>query len=397
MKIWIAVNEKHNDESLSSLQSEMFACILQSHSDGESGEKLRNSSQVRSIRILIFPDFFFQLCGVVVLMTGFYLFTDKKRMLLSSLVVVNPDEANPLRDLKFPLFLYVAFILTVLGMLIVSISFVGYWTALLNNCCLLSTYFVMVLFLLLIKFALCIVITIWPQSLGLNLNVTEMVKILQGSYGVPGLEQYTVALDFAQTFLDCCAINDSINYDTSLWRLQKFGKKELTVPLTCCTLMNKFEENSCENHVNVTVAAFLKFQSFTDLDPIAINETMCQSLEMQDFQKSRHVVVSFVVLVLHIFMIFRLSGLYWEDRVLVSGALHHPPLLGFSPRSGRILHPSVHRFELHENQAGKDWRQNSNENVQPRGPHKQQNQLIPKKHGQREHLPGGLHLGDARD
>lgn len=123
-----------------------------------------------------------------------------------------------------------------------------------------------------LKFSLCIVITLWPQSLGLNFNATEMVKILQGSYGVPGFEAYTVAMDFAQTYMDCCAINDSINYDTSLWRLQKFGKNELTVPLTCCDLMNKFEVNSY-------------------LDPIAVNETLCQSLVPMDFQKGRHVEV----------------------------------------------------------------------------------------------------------
>lgn len=96
-----------------------------------------------------------------------------------------------------------------------------------------------------------------------------MVKVLQGSYGVPGFEQYTVAMDFAQTYFDCCAINDSINYDTSLWRLQKFGKKELTVPITCCTLVNKFEKNSY-------------------LDPVARNETLCQSIEPHEFQRGRH-------------------------------------------------------------------------------------------------------------
>lgn len=210
----------------------------------------------------------------MVLATGLFLFTDKKRLLLSSLLLVTPDEANPLRDLKYPLFLYVACALTILGMFIVIVTFIGYWTAMLNNCCLLTFYFVLILMLLLFKFAVCIVIAIWPQCLGLNTNATEMVKVLQGSYGVPGMEQYTVAMDFAQTFLDCCAINDSINYDTSLWRLQKFGKKELTVPVTCCALMNKFEENSY-------------------LDPIAVNETLCQSLEPRDFQKGRHLEVSF--------------------------------------------------------------------------------------------------------
>lgn len=139
------------------------------------------------------------MCGIVVLLTGFYLFTDSKRILLSSLLIVTHDDANPLRDLKHPLFLYIACSLTIFGMIIVSISFIGYWTALLDNCCLLASYFVMVLMLLVVKFGVCIVVTIWPQCLGLNLNATEMVKILQGSYGVPGSEQYTVAMDFAQT------------------------------------------------------------------------------------------------------------------------------------------------------------------------------------------------------
>lgn len=131
------------------------------------------------------------------MLSGFYLFTDNKRVLLSSLLIVTPDESNPFGDLKHPLFIYVACVLTVFGMLIVSISFVGYWTALLNNCCLLASYFIMVLLLLVLKFSVCIIITIWPQSLGLNFNGTEMVRALQGSYGVPGFEQYSIALDFA--------------------------------------------------------------------------------------------------------------------------------------------------------------------------------------------------------
>lgn len=131
------------------------------------------------------------------MLSGFYLFTDNKRVLLSSLLIVTPNENNPFNDLKHPLFIYVACILTIFGMIIVSISFIGYWTALLTNCCLLALYFIMVLLLLVVKFSVCVIITIWPQSLGLNFNGTEMVKTLQGSYGVPGFEQYSLALDFA--------------------------------------------------------------------------------------------------------------------------------------------------------------------------------------------------------
>lgn len=201
-------------------------------------------------------------------MTGFYLFADKKRLLLSSLLNLATDDAN-LKDLEHPVLVYVASILVILGMMIITISFIGFWTTFFNNCCLLSFYFIMIMFLVLLKFFFCIVITVWPQFLGMKLNATEMVKILQGKYGVPGFEKYTVAMDFAQTLLNCCAINDSINYDTSLWRLQKFGKKELTVPLTCCVLVNKSEENSY-------------------LDPHPFNESLCQSVEPNEFQKYRH-------------------------------------------------------------------------------------------------------------
>lgn len=149
-------------------------------------------SQVKRLNFLIF-----KFCGIVVLMTGFYLFTDNKRLLLSSLLIVSPDETNPLKNLKHPLFLYVAFSLTILGMIIISISFIGCCISLLNvnnHCCLLAMYFVMILLLLLVKFAVCIVITIWPKFLGLKLNATESVKVLQGKYGVPGFEKYTVGM-----------------------------------------------------------------------------------------------------------------------------------------------------------------------------------------------------------
>lgn len=43
--------------------------------------------------------------------------------------------------------------------------------------------------LLLIEFGICLLITLWPQCMGLDLDETEMVRALQGSYGVPGKEQ----------------------------------------------------------------------------------------------------------------------------------------------------------------------------------------------------------------
>lgn len=50
-------------------------------------------------------------------------------------------------------------------------------------------YFVVVLLLLLIEFSVCVIITFWPQCLGLNLDEPLLVKALQANYGVPGKEQ----------------------------------------------------------------------------------------------------------------------------------------------------------------------------------------------------------------
>ncbi len=209
------------------------------------------------------------------LAAGFYLFTDKKRLLLSKLLIIAPTENNetPFNNLPQPFFYYIAFVLTVAGFVIISISMMGCWSSYVNTYCVLTVHFLLILLLLVIEFGICVVVTIWPNCLGLNLNVTRMVKLLQGNYGVPGNEQFTVAMDLAQTVLECCGVNTSVNYDTSLWKLQKFGKKELIVPLSCCKLMNKYDYDSY-------------------LDPRPINETQCQSLEVEEFEKSRHLDVS---------------------------------------------------------------------------------------------------------
>lgn len=116
----------------------------------------------------------------------------------------------------------------------------------------------------------------WPQCLGLTLNVTAMVKTLQGYYGIPGEEQFTAAMDLAQVKFECCGINTSINYDTSLWKLQGLGKKELTVPLTCCHLENKEDK-------------------WAYLDPKPINTTLCQALQLHDYEKHRYIDVSKII------------------------------------------------------------------------------------------------------
>lgn len=242
------------------------------------------------------------------MLSGFYLFTDNKRVLLSSLLIVTPDDTNPFGDLKHPLFIYVACVLTAFGMLIVSISFVGYWTALLNNCCLLASYFIMVLFLLVVKFSVCIIITIWPQSLGLNFNGTEMVRTLQGSYGVPGYEQYSIALDFAViTFSSNIRSSDSFvkQFTANIFGLLCNQRQHQLRYVTMATakVWQKRANGALDllclgEHPNGFFGSLImlifqlnKFEKNSYLDPSPINLTQCQSLIPQDFSRSRHIEV----------------------------------------------------------------------------------------------------------
>lgn len=103
----------------------------------------------------------------------------------------------------------------------------------------------------------------WPQCLGLTLNITEMVKTVQELYGISGGEQFTAAMDLAQVQFECCGVNGSVDYEASVWKQDGLGKKELTVPLTCCHLQNTDDK-------------------YAYLDPLPMNNTFCQALSEHD-------------------------------------------------------------------------------------------------------------------
>lgn len=81
--------------------------------------------------------------------------------------------------------------------------------------------------------------------------------------------QLTAAIDLAQTYFKCCAINSNLNYDMSLWRLQNLGNIDWAVPQTCCMLTNADAERSY-------------------LDPKPQNLTLCQSLLKHEYNRARH-------------------------------------------------------------------------------------------------------------
>lgn len=77
----------------------------------------------------------FQVCGVMLLAAGFYLFTDPPRILMSRLLCAGSEHMS---DLPQPLFYYVALGLAGAGAIALLASMIGWWVVCLNTYCMLS-------------------------------------------------------------------------------------------------------------------------------------------------------------------------------------------------------------------------------------------------------------------
>ncbi|KAI8041841.1 CD82 antigen [Drosophila gunungcola] len=211
-------------------------------------------------------NFLFLICGLLMIVSGLYLFSDNKRILLSRLLAASSDR---LSSLPQPLLFYISLGVAIAGFVAILAAVVGFWASCLHTYCFLSVYFLSVVVLLLTESVLCLAITLWPHCLGISLDENQMVRSLQSNYGVPGQEQFTNAMDLAQARFGCCGMRSSLDYDTSLWRLQSYGQRIWPVPLSCCVLANAG-------------------QSMAYLDPKPANESICQSIERESYERERH-------------------------------------------------------------------------------------------------------------
>lgn len=59
----------------------------------------------------------------------------------------------------------------------------------------------MLVILLLVETSFGVVAALCPQMVGVSMDRDQMVTTLMNNYGVPGRDQYTVAVDFAQTLV----------------------------------------------------------------------------------------------------------------------------------------------------------------------------------------------------
>ncbi|XP_031632085.1 uncharacterized protein LOC116346280 [Contarinia nasturtii] len=64
-------------------------------------------------------------CGFVLLITGCSLFTDSKRILISLLIGANNEV---LSNLPHPFFYYLALLIAAVGLVVIFVSLIGWWT-----------------------------------------------------------------------------------------------------------------------------------------------------------------------------------------------------------------------------------------------------------------------------
>ncbi|XP_034946633.1 CD82 antigen-like [Chelonus insularis] len=243
----------------------------------------------------------FTISGFVLMSLGVILLIDSDRILMSRLL--GPDESQ----LNQPLFYYLAFGFVGLGFIIVITGLFGCWLSCSSHCCVTGLYITALILLLLSEFTLCAVAVFWPDLIGVDVHSTRLVRALQRNYGLPGREQFTAALDLAQTTYSCCGINGSNNYGTSWWRLQEIGRRDLIVPLTCCVLNSTGSD------------------SF--LNPVAKDLEACQALNPARHQHARHtqgcleLIEDWVQTQLLILLTIGLSLMFFEICVLSSSLL----------------------------------------------------------------------------
>ncbi|KRT83664.1 Tetraspannin [Oryctes borbonicus] len=237
-------------------------------------------SLVVSKTLLAFCNFLLLGSGCTLVPGGLLIILDPERVLLSRLM-----SSGTLTALSHSLLYYLGLGLAVLGFILAGTGVLGCWASCLHSYCMLALviirkrksnflfnifqYFALIMLVLIGECAVYTIAWAWPQCLGLGLIPQELAKSLQRNYGVGGQEQFTAAVDLAQTLFKCCGVLSANEYDTSVWRLQSLGPP-LAVPLTCCRLENLKSSNAY-------------------LDPNPVNNTLCQ-LSRKDLQQGfRHV------------------------------------------------------------------------------------------------------------
>ncbi|CAD7081998.1 unnamed protein product [Hermetia illucens] len=195
--------------------------------------------------LLCLFNFIFFLLGTVVLGAGIWLAVDKS----SLIALLKMVESEHLENFTQPRIIEdLAYVLIACGAVMFLLSFLGYCGALQESTCLLTTYGILMILILLAE------LTVGGLAIGYKTRTKdETMKFLQStitryySYSTSNqTDVVTAAWNEIMIDLNCCGVQNYKDFESSpAWNANKGNR---TVPETCCILENgMLKDPNCPN------------------------------------------------------------------------------------------------------------------------------------------------------
>lgn len=189
--------------------------------------------------VLCLFNFVCFICGAFVLTLGVWLKLDQKSFIAITQIAENKDVPEFQQFSQPAVISQLAYILIAVGAFLFIVSFLGYCGALQESRCLLNTYGILLLLIILME------VTAVGVALACKGKAeTETKKFLKTTitdyYTSPHdkADVVTVMWNYLMAQMSCCGVDDYNDFKTS----ERFQQGNMTVPTTCCVLEGDFRK-----------------------------------------------------------------------------------------------------------------------------------------------------------
>ncbi|RZF38123.1 hypothetical protein LSTR_LSTR005484 [Laodelphax striatellus] len=190
--------------------------------------------------ILCLFNFVFFLCGGAVLSVGIWLKLDQKSFIAITKIAENRDVPEFQQFSQPVVISQLAYILIVVGAVIFIVSFMGYCGALQESRCLLTTYGILLLTILLIE-VVAVGVALACKGKAEAETKTFLKSTVKDYYSTNDkADVVTVTWNILMAQMSCCGVDDYKDFQTS----EKFKEGNMTVPVACCVLEGDFRRFS---------------------------------------------------------------------------------------------------------------------------------------------------------
>jgi tetraspanin-18 len=177
-------------------------------------------------------NFMFTVAGIVAVVAGIWSLSSAHSFLEFLRRTVGEELITEHQQIAQPAVIELAaYILLAAGVLVVLISFLGYWGAFRESRCFLTCYGVLLILILLLEITTGILATTYTH--GAEENTRAMFKLsIKEYYAAEGKERVTQLWDFTMAKMECCGVDSYKDFKAS--KIWTQGNK--TVPEACCVL-----------------------------------------------------------------------------------------------------------------------------------------------------------------